>query len=114
MKRIYIASPYTLGDVAQNVKTQIDMAVNLIDLGYAPYAPLLSHFLHMAHPRSYETWVEQDNEWVLVCDALLRLPGESKGADAEVILAQANGIPVYSSVNELLAGTRREANAACR
>lgn len=105
MKKVYIASPYTLGDVAVNVKVQMDCAHELIGLGFAPFVPLLSHFLHMANPRPYEDWVAQDNEWVGVCDYLLRLPGESKGAAAEVRLAQTLGIPVVHSIVELIALT---------
>lgn len=100
--KVYIASPYTLGDVAVNVKTQIDVADQLIGLGFAPFVPLYSHFQHMAHPRPYEIWTELDNVWVLSCDAVLRLPGESKGADAEVTLAQNNNIPVFYSIEELI------------
>jgi hypothetical protein len=103
VKKVYIASPYTLGDVAVNVKTQMDCADNLIGLGFAPYVPLLSHFLHMVNPRSYEEWTRLDNEWVIACDYLLRLPGESKGADAEAKLAKIHGIPVVYSLRELLA-----------
>jgi hypothetical protein len=47
--------------------------------------------------------MELDNEWVLRCDALLRLPGESQGADAEVELAKKHGIPVFYSIEELTA-----------
>ena len=103
MKKIYIASPYTKGDVAVNVKAQIDCADKLMDLGFAPFVPLYSHFQHMAHPRLYTDWVEIDKEWVLVCDCLLRLPGESRGADDEVDLARKNGIPVYYDINILYA-----------
>ena len=35
------------------------------------------------------------------CDAVLRLPGESSGADNDVRLARARGIPVYASVEEV-------------
>lgn len=35
------------------------------------------------------------------CDAILRLPGESKGADNDVRLAKERGIPVYYNVDEL-------------
>jgi hypothetical protein len=35
------------------------------------------------------------------CDAILRLPGESKGADADVNRANARGIPVYRALNEI-------------
>lgn len=35
------------------------------------------------------------------CDAILRLPGESKGADNDVRLAKERGIPVYYQLNEI-------------
>jgi hypothetical protein len=44
-----------------------------------------------------------DKEWVLRCDCLLRLPGESPGADEEVELAVKNNIPVFYSIDELAA-----------
>lgn len=101
MITVYIASPYTKGDVAINVKTQLDCVNKLMDLGFAPFAPLYSHFQHMAHPRPYEDWMKVDFEWVLRCDCLLRLPGESSGADREVKLAQENNKKVFFSINEL-------------
>lgn len=95
MKAIYIASPYTKGDVAVNVRTQIDAWDDLVSMGWAPFAPLYSHFQHIVHPRSYEDWMRQDLFWIRRCDALVRLPGESSGADREVALARELGIPVY-------------------
>lgn len=103
MKKIYIASPYTLGDVAVNVKTQIDAADELMNHGFAPFVPLLTHFQHLVHPRPYQDWVTVDKEWVKVCDAILRLDGESKGADNEVALAESLGIPVFYSIDQVLA-----------
>ena len=35
------------------------------------------------------------------CDAVLRLPGESKGADEDVRQAKARGIPVYFNSEEI-------------
>jgi hypothetical protein len=35
------------------------------------------------------------------CDAVLRLPGESKGADQDVAIARERGIPVYASLQEI-------------
>lgn len=102
MIRVYIASPYTIGDIAVNVKRQLDMADELMDLGFAPFAPLYSHFQHMAHPRPYQDWIDIDLEWVAVCDCVLRLSGESKGADGEVKFAEELGIPVFYSVIELV------------
>lgn len=102
MITVYIASPYTKGDVAINVKTQLDCVNKLMDSGFAPFAPLYSHFQHMAHPRPYEDWMKVDFEWVLRCDCLLRLPGESSGADREVKLAKENYKKVFFSVDELI------------
>jgi hypothetical protein len=35
------------------------------------------------------------------CDAVLRIPGESKGADQDVRIARARGLPVFHSVEEI-------------
>lgn len=101
MKRIYLASPYTTGDVAVNVKVQLDAYNELLELGYAPFAPCMAHFNHMAHPQSYETWMKIDLEWLSVCDALLRLPGLSPGADREIKYAEEHKIPVFYSFQAL-------------
>ncbi|MEU1661901.1 DUF4406 domain-containing protein [Streptomyces griseofuscus] len=44
------------------------------------------------------------------CDAVLRLPGESTGADQDVATARRRGLPVYHGVEEIPArGPRRAA-----
>ena len=101
MKKIYIAGPYSKGDVAINVKRAMDVANVLINMGFAPFCPHLSHFLHMNNAQPYEKWLDLDNQFIPVCDALLRLPGESSGSDKEVALAESLGIPVYYSINDL-------------
>jgi hypothetical protein len=37
----------------------------------------------------------------LRCDCVLRLPGESSGADAEISLAQEHDIPVFYSIEDV-------------
>jgi Domain of unknown function (DUF4406) len=101
VKTIYIASPYTLGDVAQNVKVQIDAADEIMNLGFCPFVPLLTHFQHVYKPRPYEDWMDIGKEMVRRCDILLRLPGKSKGADKEVKLALSLKKPVIYSIDEL-------------
>tara|TARA_R110000772_G_scaffold17946_3_gene50008 strand:+ start:151755 stop:152108 length:354 start_codon:yes stop_codon:yes gene_type:complete len=108
MIKVYIASPYTLGDVAVNVKRQLDTVDILMDKGFAPYAPLYSHFQHLAHPRVYTDWIEIDLVWVEVCDVLLRLDGESSGADGEVEHAKKFNIPVFYSIEELCAYAEKD------
>lgn len=98
---VFISSPYTLGDKADNVQRQIEMAHTLLDYGYCPVAPLLSHYLEQWHPRPWEEWMEMDMALLARCDALLRLAGESRGADREVAEARRLGIPVVFSVEQL-------------
>lgn len=102
MIKVYIASPYTLGDVAVNVKLQLDVYDKLMTLGFAPFAPLYSHFQHMTHPRPYEDWIKIDLVWVEACDCVLRLGGESKGADGEVEYAKTLDKPIFYNIDELI------------
>ena len=102
MITVYIASPYTKGDKLENVNKSFDVALELIDLGFAPYAPLYSHYLEERSPHPYEIWTTLDNEWVSRCDCLLRLSGESSGADKEVELAKEIQIPVFYFISDLI------------
>jgi hypothetical protein len=100
--KVYIASPYTLGNAAENVRLQMDTANLLIDKGFAPFVPLYNHFQHMVHPRISSDWIELDNNWLLSCDCILRIGGQSKGADDEVKLAIDNDIMVFYDIDSLL------------
>jgi len=102
MIKVYVASPYTLGDVAINVHRQIAIGEELIQLGYVPFLPLLAHFQHLVYPHPHQIWMKLDLEWVKCCDILLRLEGSSKGADIEEEEARRWLIPIAYSVEELL------------
>ncbi len=99
--RIYVAGPYSSGDVAQNVRLAIHEGDYIARLGHTPFIPHLTHFWHLVCPNPYEFWLAQDMEWLRVCDALLRIPGESKGADLEVVEAQRLGLIIYHSVFDI-------------
>lgn len=101
MKIIYIASPYTLGDVAANVAAQMEAAHKILDMGHVPYWPLESHFLHLYRQRPYEEWLKKDLTILSRVDIVLRLPGESAGADREIAEANNLGIPVAFGWEEL-------------
>lgn len=105
---VYIASPYTEGEVAINVRRQLDMADLLISRGYCPIVPLYSHFQHIVQPRPWEDWMKIDREKVLRSDVVLRLEGKSKGADREVKIAKDNNIPVVYSIADLLSANIKE------
>ena len=95
--KVYIAAPYTNGDTVRNVRRVIDFADSLVNCGLVPFVPHLTHFWHFVHPHGVEFWYKYDLEWLQNCDVLIRLSGESKGADTEVEVAKALGIPVVYS-----------------
>lgn len=98
--RVYIASPYR-GDQAANVRKQIEEGHWLFKIGFYPYIPELNHFVTMICPMTSDEIMELDLSWLEVCDVLLRLPGESKGADIEVEYALKLGKKVFYSWQEL-------------
>lgn len=101
LKRIFISSPYTLGDVAVNVKKSMNSANELIEAGFAPYCPLLSHFLHMNNPQPYEKWLEIDITFLTCCSAVLKLEGKSAGSEIECKFANGINIPVFTTIEEI-------------
>lgn len=103
MIKVYIASPYRLGNAATNVKVQIDCADRLMNEGFSPYTPLLTHFQALVHPRTDEyDWLRLDLDWLQSCNCVLRLPGESEGADIEVKTAESKGLKVFYSIEDVI------------
>lgn len=105
LRHVYVAGPYTADDhegVELNVARAIHAGNRLLDAGVWPYVPHLSHFQHAAKARGYEEWMALDFAWLRKCDALVRLPGKSSGADREVALAGEIGMPVFHSVEEAI------------
>lgn len=103
--RVYVAGPITLGDVEHNIQQAIAAGTVLLSRGYAPFVPHLDMYMDptgLAGTPRYEEALEMDFSYISVCHALLRLPGESKGADREVAWATKLGIPVYARLHTLL------------
>jgi len=96
--KVHVAGPYTNPDPAQNTRNAIAMGDALFCAGFTPFIPHLTHFWHLQIDHPYEEWLEYDNQWIPCCDAVLRMPGESSGADKEVALALSLGIPVFTSL----------------
>ena len=93
---VYLAGPYSKGDVAQNVYNALRLADYIVQTGEAvPYVPHLTHFWHMMFPQPYEWWLEYDLIWLEKCDALIRIAGESGGADKEVVFANKKDLPCF-------------------
>ncbi len=105
--RVYVAGPISQGGLQENIDRAREATRQLMAAGFAPWCPQLSCFLAGNEPSagagfSHAEWLEVDLPWVAAADAVLRLPGESRGADQEVVLARELGIPVYLSVDELV------------
>ena len=99
--RVYIASPYSVGNKVENVRRSLEIADKLIEAGMFPYSPLLNHYQNELFPQPEKTWLKQDLAWIPCCQCLLRLPGESVGADVEVAEAKNLGIDVFYDIEEL-------------
>lgn len=101
MPLVYVAGPYSHPDPAANVRRAIGYAEQLPKLGAVPVIPHLSHLWHLIEPHEYEWWLAYDLALLARCEALLRMRGDSAGADREVEWATAHGIPVAHSLSEL-------------
>lgn len=91
---VYIAGPYSQGDVAVNVRKAIKVGMQFNDLGDYAIIPHLSHFLHLLDPREYNYWLKLDRIILPKCDTIYRIPGPSKGADKEMELAKKWGLKI--------------------
>lgn len=110
---VYVAGPYTEPDPVENTHKACRAATELIQSGlFWCIVPHISMLWHAITPLPYDVWLEQDFAHIARCDALLRLPGESRGADAEVVEAQRLGIPVFGDREELVAWARAAGSAA--
>lgn len=123
-KRVYIAFPISKGDLAANINQGTAAFVALAKAGFAPFNPAWSCYAKEAigyhdpvsdthkvycyatalgsPEMSHADWMGIDLPWVEAADAVLRLPGESVGADPEVGHAIEHGIPVYFALDALI------------
>lgn len=123
---VLIAGPYlsgTDGDprkIAAN-RAQLDAAA--LPIYQRGHLPLLGEWLalpiiHAAGGREpgdevFNAYQYPVAERLLMrCDAVLRLPGASRGADRDVAHAQALGLPVYHHIDELPSRGAREGTPA--
>jgi len=105
---IYVAGPYTDPDPATNARNAILVGSELMDLGLTPFVPHLNLIWDLVVPKSYDDWLAWDMKWLARCDAMLRIPGDSPGADLEEAFCQEQGIPVFRSIHDLVAWTEGE------
>ncbi|MDD9153883.1 DUF4406 domain-containing protein [Plantibacter flavus] len=108
---ILIAGPYrsgTGGDpdaIARNLERLEAAAAPIYALGHVP---MIGEWVALPILRGIDTasgdgdvMYETAKRLLQHCDAVLRLPGESSGADTDVAIARERGIPVYTDLSEI-------------
>jgi hypothetical protein len=112
---ILIAGPYRSGTgddpakMAANLKNLEAAALPVFRAGHVPMIgewvalPLMnaSGSAKPGDPLYEEMAYPVAHRLLQHCDAVLRLPGASKGADQDVAIAHERGIPVYRSIAEI-------------
>lgn len=99
--RVYIAGPMSKGDRLGNMAQALAAFAELTRAGYAPLCPQFSFFVDGLYQFSHSEWLAVDLPWVAASNAVLRLPGDSVGADRETELAEALRIPVFTSMDAI-------------
>lgn len=109
---ILIAGPYrsgTDGDpdrIAANLERLEEASAPIYRLGHVPMIgewvalPILRN-LDEQESETGDVMYETASRLLQHCDAVLRLPGDSIGADKDVEIARERGLSVYSSIDEI-------------
>ncbi|WP_309067584.1 DUF4406 domain-containing protein [Microbacterium sp.] len=112
---ILIAGPYASGTggdpalMARNLARLEEAAWPIFQAGHIPMIgewvalPVLSSAgaSGPTDPLAAEVMYPTAERLLQHCDAVLRLPGDSRGADQDVAIARERGIPVYFSLEEI-------------
>jgi hypothetical protein len=112
-KWVYIAGPFTSGGATELVKNVVNAVKTGIILRQhdETIVPIIPHLFHLADlimpGQTYDFWLAWDFDLLERCDALLRLRGESSGADREVEFITGRGCPVFHEVGDLLEWVRQ-------
>ena len=102
-KYIYVAGPITNGDTLLNIRKGMLVGLDLVRKGFVPFVPHNDMVQYLLDPitLTYDTMLAQDFSWIEKCDALLRIPGKSPGADREVSHAIEHGLLIINSIRQL-------------
>lgn len=108
---VYLSGPISRGDKVRNFAEPCAVQVRLMKQGFSVHNPMLTMMLPGNEDIAHKDWIALDLPMVERCDAVYRLPGESRGADQEVSHAKSCGIPVVYSDASLFLITQEDANA---
>jgi hypothetical protein len=104
---VYIAHPIGANDAGRPARLAAarEVCVELLRAGFAPIFPgsFALSIPDADDVLGYEGWMRVCFALLDKADALLRMPGESPGADREEAHALHHGIPVFTSIEALVA-----------
>jgi hypothetical protein len=112
---ILIAGPYRSGSndepelIQKNLDNMEAVALPIFEKGHIP---MIGEWVALPLLRLVGSGKIGDSNWERIqypvahrliekCDAVFRIPGESKGADQDVAIAKSKGLPVYFDLNEI-------------
>lgn len=95
-------SVYSGVDAAQLYEQRDDSGYSIVAEDGEAITDVMAKASAQGNGMSHADWLAVDLAWVAVSDAVLRLPGESTGADIEMAEALRLGIPVFTSIPDLL------------
>lgn len=104
---IYVSGPLSAGNTwLTNIHWAGKVYIRLVEYGFAPICPHLHALGQLVDPSindlDYDVWMSVDFSIISACDAVLRMPGVSKGTDAEVTYALDNKIPVFIDIDAMV------------
>ena len=111
---VYIAGPISIGNQFVNVGAALEAWDLLANSGIHAICPHWSALQEMYRGKPYYFWIEHSKQLVRRCDAVFRIPGESRGADIECDLARSLGKPVFDKLSKLLLWHRGVCDGGCQ
>ncbi len=97
---LYLAGPYSADPVLCSRAAMVAGTAIYRHTHFVPVVPHLSILWDEITPMPYEDWLAIDFAVIARCHAITRLPGESPGADLELVHAEQVGVPLVP-FNEL-------------
>ena len=97
---IFISGPYS-SDPLINTCKAIQAGEEVVKLGHTPYIPHLNLIWDMFNPHPKNFWCKLDLGILYKCDGILRLPGESPGADQEIFHAVLWQLKIFHRLEDI-------------
>lgn len=107
--RVYVAGAMSSTDPLKfldNLRKGMRVSAQILLSGHSVFSPFIDYSLFFAlsdgERISAECIKESNLDWLFVSDCMVLVPGweDSVGTKAELLFAEENNIPVYSSIEE--------------